>query len=83
MKKGYTLFYSKKDCILKITKIKENNKWWKDIEVHCNENSVHRWNDCYYLSQNRVALKNCAYALKDQWIKESQHRLKKTLEIKL
>lgn len=73
----YELYYKKEECILQIKPAMaafKNKNVNDDIKYH---------NNCYYLGNNRKALKEKAIELKEEWRKEAEERLNKVLAIKL
>ena len=78
----YKLYHNKNGLEIEISKVKDFQKWF--LEIPCTGNEVVRYNDCYYVSNNRKALNELAKKMKEEWIKDKETLLEQysNMEIK-
>ncbi|WP_097026160.1 hypothetical protein [Clostridium peptidivorans] len=74
----FQLYFNKKKKELKIAPLKNLM-----IDKSKITNEVTRFNDCYFVSLNRKALKDKANAIKEEWIKEVEEELNQFKNLKI
>lgn len=74
----FSLYHSKKEKKLEIKPIKNNS-----LMVYNVTDKVTSYNDCYFVCNNRKALKEKATEIKNSWIEEAEKELNALKEIEI
>ncbi len=64
----FKLYHNKAEKKIEISKVKDRE--WFFLEKQCKEDEIVRYNDCFFLSNNRKVLNKLAEELKKNWIEE-------------
>ena len=73
----YQMYHNKAEGVIEI---KPTTKTFADVKE---AELIKVYNDCYYLSSDKKALKKIAADLKESWLQEAQNRLQKISAIKI
>lgn len=78
----FKLYHNKAEKKIEISKVKDGE--WFFLEKQCKEDDIVKYNNCFFLSNNRKKLNELAKELKADWIKEYKALLEQyqNMEIK-
>lgn len=78
----FKLYHNKLEKKIEISKVKD--KEWFFLEKQCKENDIVKYNNCFFLSNNRKELNKLAEEIKQNWIEEYKRLLEQyqNMEIK-